>query len=188
MPVESWLINLLPYGSLRPRPQLQRGFVRIRSGRGMLRNQLLICGLACVVVGCASAPNQSTTGKDAQSIALAARKSRLPNADNGLEVLRWTLIDQPGRIQNTLLKYVNGQAVDASTAERLQRNGFRMLRVPAAAVDSLLADLGGATIESNEWQGQVHQWRSMLDRPVESAGRAVAVDGHVRRFDRGEFR
>lgn len=151
----------------------------------MYKNQLLIYVLACVVVGCASAPTPSATN---DGVALAARKNRLANTDNGLEVLRWTVLDHPNRLQTTLLKYANGEAVPAPTAERLQRNGFRMLRMPADQVEALLAELGGATIESNEWQGQVHQWRALLDRPVETAGRAIAVDGHVRRYDRGEFR
>jgi hypothetical protein len=142
-------------------------------------------GVAALALnGCASIAPKSPPTTEAST----ARLNRLTNANNGLEVLRWTVLDQAGRVRDNVLKYADGSAMDEPTQARLQRNGFRLVRIPAERIESLLADLGGATIESNEWQGQVHEWRSLLDRPVETAGRAVVVDGHVRRAERGEFR
>ena len=140
---------------------------------------------ALAFAGCAAGPSKQAP---TDQVALSARKNRLTNTENGLEVLRWTVLNQSTRVRDAVLKYADGTATDEATLARLQRNGFRLVRVPADHIESMLADLGGATVESNEWQGQVHHWRSLVDRPVEMAGRAVVVDGHVRRADRGDFR
>jgi hypothetical protein len=112
----------------------------------------------------------------------------LTNTENGLALRRWTVIDQPGRIITALAKHADGQAADEPTLARLQRNGFRLVRLPLDELEQTLAEMGGATVDANEWHGQAPQWRAIGARSVESSGRAVAIDGRVRRFDRGDFR
>lgn len=118
----------------------------------------------------------------------AAARNRLTNTENGLELRRWTVMEDSQRLAQALAKHVDGQAIDEPTQLRMKRNGFRFLRVPADQLETLLNDLGGATINANEWHGQVPEWRSLADEPVRPGGRAVAIDGRVLRYEYGVFR
>src|SRR5262249_53351473 len=115
-------------------------------------------------------------------------KRRFANTDNGLELRRWTVLNDADRMRRALNKSASGEAIDAATQARLQRNGFRVVRIPEDQVDQLLMDLGGANVDSNEWHGQVNDWRALTDRPLDAGGRAVAVDGRVSRLDHGSLR
>lgn len=114
-------------------------------------------------------------------------RSRLPGTDNGLEIRKWTVADQPDRFLTTIAKNMHGSAVDPDTQARLERNGLRLVRVPIDRLDQLLADLGGASLDLNEWHGQAVEWRSLQQRPIGSAPRAIAIDGNVLRFEGGRM-
>ena len=144
---------------------------------------LLFCSL---LHGCASQPTPA--GGTGQTLATTAVRSKLTASDSGLEVLRWTVVGNATRFPEALLKHEAGPLLDAATRERLQRNGVRLVRIPAELIDQLLMDSGGASINTNEWHGQAPEWRPLVERPVELAGRAVAIDGRVRRYERGAFR
>jgi hypothetical protein len=115
-------------------------------------------------------------------------RERLTGSNNGLELRRWTVIDAPDRVMNVLSNHADGSAADQETIDRLKRNGFRFIRVPVSELDALVSELGGATIDRNEWHGQVYDWRALMEQPIDPRGLAVAIDGRVRRFDRGSFR
>lgn len=156
-----------------------------------MRANCCILGVTLLLSGCAapaSDPASAGQAEPALSPAAAALRDRLTSTANGLEIRRWVVADQSTRLVNALASHLDGAAVDSMTADRLRRNGFRFLRVAVDRLESLLADIGGASYDANEWHGQVHVWRSILDRPIDAGGRAVAVDGRVQRHDRGEFR
>src|SRR5215813_15141271 len=108
------------------------------------------------ISGCAKQAVVQATGTSPAPVALSAsgRSSKLANTDNGLELHRWTVMDQPGRIITALSKHADGQAADDQTLARLQRNGFRLVRIAVDDLDQALADMGGATVNANEWHGQ----------------------------------
>lgn len=125
------------------------------------------------------APGAPGAGWPAQSI--------LPTADNGLQVRQWRVTDDPDAIASALVRHARGEFIDTQTARRLGRNGLRFVRVPAEEVETLLADLGGATLSVDTWHGQACDWRAVADWPIETTGRALAVDGRVRRFEGGRL-
>lgn len=153
-----------------------------------MRNTPLI-SLVCLLAlqGCAS-KTPSTPTVDSESAEAIALRNRLTNADHGLEIRRWNVPAQPAQINAALAQHADRVAADAVISERLQRNGLSFVRVPLASLEPLLVDLGGSNIDRNEWHGQIPEWRSLLARPVDREGQAVAIDGRVRRFDRGEMR
>jgi hypothetical protein len=192
------------YDELPAYSQPYQWFYRISWMRTLvtIRAAFALVALTCAVLaGCSGQPSAQagwpTQGSSNQTAAAAAR-SLLANTDNGLELRRWTVLDSPQRIRATLSKYIAGEAIDPQAHARIERNGFRFLRVAVDHIDALLEDIGGATVNATEWHGQVHQWRSLADRPVgmgrqansdaSGIGRAVAVDGKIGRYDRGTFR
>ena len=147
------------------------------------------CTASCIVLslalaGCApdgpgSAPPTPGAGRPAQSI--------LPTADNGLQVRQWRVPDDPEAIASALVRHVRGEFLDTQTSRRLGRNGLRFVRIRAGDVEALLEDLGGATFSVDTWHGQACDWRAVADWPIEATGRALAVDGRVRRFEGGRL-
>lgn len=153
----------------------------------MIFRAFTIAMFVCLAGGCASkSPSESAVQLGAASSGATGR--RLASSDNGLELQRWTVFDKPGQTMQALLKHADPPAVDEATQLRLKRNGFRFVRVPLDQLEALQIDLGGAPVNVNEWHGQVPEWRSLQDRPLDGRGKAVAIDGHVERYDRGEFR
>ncbi len=115
-------------------------------------------------------------------------RDRLTGTNNGLEVRRWTVLDGSSRALGIVAEFAEGSPADEHASERLKRNGLRLARVPADQLETIVGLLGGATMDRNEWHGQVYEWRSLRDLPIDSRGTAIAIDGRVRRFERGEFR
>ncbi len=153
----------------------------------------LICGAS--LTGCVEpAPAPTSAGAsatDASSAIVspaAALRNRLTNSDNGLEVRRLVVNDQPGLIMAALSKRADGGAVADPILQRLKQNGFRFVRLPEDQVENFITDLGGASYDAHEWNGQVTEWRSLVDRPIDDAGVAVAIDGIVSRYAGGDFR
>src|SRR5688572_26274372 len=167
---------------------------------------MLVAAASLSLPGCAK--SHSSRAGVVSDIAMTSR-SRLTNTDNGLELRRWSVLDQPQVLRQVLARHRDGEALDAEALNRLRRNGFRFIRVPLEALPELLSDLGGASIDRTEWHGQVHVWPPLAQRPVAQgpsaprhgrrdaasppanrygSGAAVAVDGRIDRYDRGEFR
>lgn len=152
-------------------------------------------GISLVLMTACSAPapapadqRQATSKGESLSPAAAALRARLTNTENGLEVRRWVIADQIDRIASAMRTHGIEWPPDASRLESLKRNGLRFVRIPVNQIDALLADLGGASYDATEWHGQVAEWRSLGERPIDPAGQAVAVDGQVQRYHSGEFR
>ncbi len=161
-----------------------------------MRAFIAIAISSIMLSGCASG---SKDGKQAQSSATDAPghvtlpspdelRERLTGTNNGLEIRRWTVLDGGNTALNVIAQHAEGAAADQAATERLRQNGLRFVRVPAADVDVIVGELGGATMDRNEWHGQVLDWRSLREQQIDGRGMAVAIDGRVRRFDRGEFR
>lgn len=149
--------------------------------------------LCFAFAGCA-APAQnrpnggSATSGSGLSPAAAALRARLTNSENGLEVRRWVVADHHDGLVQALSRHAQGLPASDAALQQLKRNGLRFVRIPLHSVETLLADLGGATYDATEWHGQVVQWRPLVNRPVEAGGQAVGIDGVVQRFETGEFR
>jgi hypothetical protein len=144
----------------------------------------LALAVACALAGCAaSAPEgaaTTTNGRSAQGM--------LPATDHGLRIRQWRIADDTDRIAEAMVRHADGEAADPPAIERLRRNGFRFVRIPAEDVDALLEDLGGAMVDIDGWHGQAYEWQEILARPLSESGRGVAVDGRVRRLARGRVR
>ena len=166
--------------------------------------------LACLAIGaCATDEAARPAAEGGSGVATGPAAARgeigrqlLPTADNGLELRRWRiadaaaedlsgrprLVDRSIEVAAALMKYADGEVLDEDEKGRLQRNGFRFVRVKADLVEALLAELGPATVDATGWHGQACDWREVAAFPVDPDGRAVAVDGRVRRFAGGRLR
>jgi len=113
---------------------------------------------------------------------------RMLNPDNGLLIRKWVVSDNADRIDAALLRYSDGQVVDAKTDESLRRNGMRLLRVRSDQTDALLGDLGVGSSDVAAWHGQVVEWRELYRRPVSGPGATLAVSGRVRSIPPGQLR
>ena len=149
--------------------------------------------LLALLAGCsakAAKPGAGTAAPSSESLspAAAALRARLTNSDNGLEVRRWVIADHTGRIAQAMRNHADGLVTDQAQLESLKRNGLRLVRVPSDQIHTLLTELGGANYDATEWHGQVLEWRSLVERPIDPAGQTVAIDGQVQRYQGGEFR
>lgn len=122
-------------------------------------------------------------------------RSMLMNDENGLEVRQLVVADDPQRIAEVMAPYVNAheqrretRAMDRATAEKLRRNGFRLVPVPVNELDALIVELGGAVLDMSAWHGQMYRWQDLHSIAVGSEGRTMAVDGRVRRCYGGHLR
>jgi hypothetical protein len=148
----------------------------------------------CMQTGCASnGESVQATGErlfeDGRRTDAATVRSLLVKDENGLEVRQVVIADEPQRIVEVLQERINeyGEiaAVDSTTAQRLRRNGFRLIKLPENVIDELIADLGGASLDMHSWHGQIFSWRDLHTMSVGSRGRALVVDGRGRTFQGG---
>jgi len=154
----------------------------------MKHGMAILCCAILGLVGCGSDPAPTKEGEPLSAQQSEALRNRLTNTNNGLEVRRWHVQEDATRLVDALGRHMEGSAADELATERLQRNGFRFVRVRLDDLEAVLADLGGANVDRNEWHGQIPEWRPLIERPVDRQGQAVAIDGRVRRFDRGQMR
>jgi len=147
------------------------------------------CAASCVLLCLAAVSCAPEGGEPAPTSPEAARSAQriISTSDNGLAVRQWRVADDPAQIASALMRHADGQALDELSRERMARNGLRLLRIPADDVEALLADLGGATLNVDAWHGQAYDWRTVADWPIETTGRAIAVDGRVWRFEGGRL-
>ncbi len=113
---------------------------------------------------------------------------RMLNPDNGLLLRKWVVPDKADRIGAALLRYRDGQVLDAKTAESLRRNGFRLVRIRADQIDDLLGDLGVGPSDVAAWHGQIVEWRELFKRPISGPGATLAISGRVRSIPPGQLR
>lgn len=116
--------------------------------------------------------------------------SRLTSTDNGLAIRKWMVEDNESRISSVLMRHAigTGDVLHDSADKRLQRNGFRLLRVNADELETILQELGGATLDVTAWHGQVFDWRAVAAHGIGRAGQPLAIDGFVRTYPAGEMR
>jgi len=133
-----------------------------------------------------SGPSQTSPGLSTFSTAPAVRQLLTP--DNGLEMREWVIMDRESRIGAAIAEFGKPVSVDPKASAAFRRNGLRLVKFRRDELESLLASLGGATVDATTWHGQVYQWRELVRYPISAAGIAVAVDGRVRRFRHGTFR
>ncbi|MEE8154069.1 MAG: hypothetical protein V3T53_03800 [Phycisphaerales bacterium] len=158
----------------------------MRDTAGMLLPIAVGLLTACEAVVPAAGPSQASDGAPKLRVAPGAR--RLLSSDNGLEVRNWVIMDRGPHIAVAIANFGQPALADISANASLRRNGLRLIRIPTGELESLLASLGGASVDATAWHGQVYRWRELAQYPIGSAGMAVAVDGRVRRFARGTFR
>jgi hypothetical protein len=145
------------------------------------------CTASCLVLSLALAGCAPDGPVSAPPGAAASAQSILPTPDNGLQVRQWRVPDDPDAIASALVRHARGGFLDTPASRRLDRNGLRFVRVSTGDLETLLADLGGATRSVDTWHGQACDWRAVADWPIEATGRALAVDGRVRRFEGGRL-
>ncbi|MCA9289843.1 MAG: hypothetical protein KDA25_01875 [Phycisphaerales bacterium] len=133
-----------------------------------------------------------TDSTDGVGMSLGDRASiafdRMVSADNGLEVRRWTVGADPLVVAAAVLPAASGEATDEAMQARLDRNGFRLLRVPLDSLESIRAALGSIISTSSAWHGQILDWREIATRPMELGGQAVFVNGRAVRLEPGTLR
>jgi hypothetical protein len=151
----------------------------------MIRRRAASCVLLCLAAF-SCAPEGPVPAATSPEAARSAQRL-LPTSDNGLAVRQWRVADDPAQIASALMRHADREVLDEPSRERMARNGFRLLRVRAEDLEALLADLGGATFNVDAWHGQAYDWRTVVNWPIETTGRAIAVDGRVRRFEGGRL-
>lgn len=155
-----------------------------------------VAGGLWLVAGCASQvpvdDNSAAMGQLGHGLGgdrgVDALRHRLTGTDHGLEIRRCTMPPGSGALREALSAFVDGDAADLATLQRLDRNGLQFVRVPMDRVDALQAALENISVAASEWHGQAPLWRSLLERPIGPLSRALAIDGRVRLFDRGVVR
>lgn len=145
------------------------------------KSRTLIFLIALTLGACASepAPEPVVAAGDPDDVL-----RQLVNTENGLEVRKWLVVDDPQIVGAALLTHADRFALDEEQDQRLRRNGFRFLRVPIESLDALLGALGGTTLDLSAWHGQIYDWRQIDSVPIGQAGEALVVDGRIRRFSR----
>jgi hypothetical protein len=134
-----------------------------------------------LVAGCAGGESEPMTTGD-----LGPRT--LPPASAGLTIRQWRVEDDAARLEAALLLRSVGPAIDPEMETRFARNGLRLARIPADEIDGLLVDIGGTSIDIDGWHGQAYDWRALTTESIGPAGRAVAIDGRMRRLHGGKLR
>jgi hypothetical protein len=173
----------------RPIPMMPSRPLAERRSPRVLRVQHCGAATACsllLLAGCASPPpaGAGVVGGNAGSA--------IPGRENGLEVRQWVIADEQRVLPEILVRHLADDAaapaIDPEMQERLRRNGLRLLAVPATALNDIAAELPMLSVDRSAWHGQVHEWRELHALEVDPDGLAVAIDGRVRRFDRGSLR
>jgi len=150
----------------------------------------LIAGLCILVLGCASTTPESEPQTSPLLTSTPTRDEILKKVlhiDNGLEVRKWLLEDDSQRIMNALAQLGAHPVIDEINDQRFQQNGFRLRRIPASDIEYFLDTLGGTTLNSTAWHGQILEWRELHSVMLEPQGQALAIDNTVRRLQPGSL-
>ncbi|MCP3904073.1 MAG: hypothetical protein GY715_10605 [Planctomycetes bacterium] len=149
----------------------------------MLASSILVLG------SCTAAPDgEAPSARDRDATATPTSRDVLMGSESGLRVRQWRVADEVAQMVPTLVRHADPDWPDPETRGRLARNGFRMVRVPDEVMAQLPAEIGGMSLGFDGWHGQVYEWRELAGREIEPQGRAVAIDGRVRRFGGGRLR
>jgi hypothetical protein len=157
-----------------------------------------ICGAAALlaalgVSGCRSdapaVPEDQPARTLAQSMADEPSDAvrRLTGNDNGLELHKWLVEDQPDLIASAMARYGRGDVLGPEADRRFRRNGLRFVRVALDDLSALLEALGGASVNVKGWHGQILQWRAIHELSLERHPQTLAVDGRFRRVEGGRL-
>jgi hypothetical protein len=149
--------------------------------------------VAVALSGCAGSPPTATDAPETASLALAPATTTLtaagvyafPSTENGLEVLHWRFADDERAFASSVPRLGDVDFLTPDERARLERNGFRLMRVRGDRVSELPSMLGGALYEREGWHGQAFDWREIADHPIGGDTGAIAMEGRVRRFDEG---
>ncbi len=170
----------------------------VPSLRRMSRPVLLAAVLALwlpSMAGCRSGPSEVAGGAAAEPVGGALdvggttedAVGRLTGSNNGLELIKWLIDDQPSRIAEAMSRYTEPAMEGSPTDRALRRNGLRLVRIPLDSLDQLREELGGTKLETRGWHGQILEWRPLYALPLGRNPVTIAVDGHVRTYRGGEL-
>lgn len=118
------------------------------------------------LIGCATGP--------AVPVGAAMR-----TAGEGLEVIRWTTIDQPARLEGAVIGFQKRPAMNPLAAERLRGEGFVAAIVPQPDVPMLRERISSGMMDIRTDYGTLPSWRKVFERAL-PAGQAIAVNGRPR--------
>lgn len=108
---------------------------------------------------------------------------------NGLEVLAWSVADNPERIEAALGRYVDDPSpLREQMRERWRRCGLRMVRVPIEDLHEVRGALPIVGRLERRWLGQATEWLTVHAGAHLSRGEYVSIDGSAVRFDGGRLR
>ncbi len=143
----------------------------------------------------------------APSPALAPPRTRpgglVPGLDRGLRSWQWRIdeaaLDAPlgAVLASVAVPPPASAVVEPEVAERLARNGLRLLAVPREDLDRLRTLLVLPSLQVETWHGEASDWRPLAVavpgagggvRGGGGGGAAVAIGGRMRRFPSGSFR
>ena len=157
------------------------------------RRPLVALLASALIGGCASSTPepQVTPGESRIDLVRPGEDNdallRLTNAENGLEVRSWTIGRSESEVRRVLLSNGAEELVRGPEQAMLHRNGMKLLRIPASALNSILEEFGVATVGATSWYGQVVQWRAMVERRIEHDHTPVAIDGRIRHLPAGRL-
>ena len=78
---------------------------------------------------------------------------------------------RPNRIAAALMTHAVDVELDEAARQRLELNGFRLVRVPVDDLELLREDLGGTSFDAEGRHRESKEWVSVTSRPL---GRAPA--------------
>ena len=156
----------------------------------MRRVPRLVAGVLLIPAGCASSPGDDPSAggpvPSAPGIRGRAVIRQLVNTDNGLELQKWLVANDPQTIGRALQKYQAGDVIDEAAVRTLRRDGLRLVRVPKDQLKDLLGELGPASVQI-AWHGQILEWRELQHQPIPQ-GAVVAAGGRAHRLEPGRVR
>jgi len=147
---------------------------------------MMLVAITLLAVACETTPDAPRDDADAfntRGRTAPNRLAQLAGRNNGLEVRKWVITDDPTRIALAMTTMAEPQVLETKQAQALRRNGFRFARLPIERLDDLLDQLGGASVNVDAWMGQVDEWTDVHDMTVPPAAQPIGIDGRLRRFE-----
>lgn len=158
-----------------------------------------LAGLAgCESPIATSDPDLVAADARAKGLNVPGRRTRpggvVPGLEQGLRSRQWRVVeaDIDTEIGAVIAAFGVEPPVDSGLTDdmlvRLAGNGLRIVAVPVERLPELRVALGRAAMDAETWHGEAPDWRDLAVAEIGGRGTAVAMQGRVRRWDRGSFR